>query len=50
MEWKIVSGQVCVTAIIVACIFKEINHSLIYAALGGLLASIGYPFTVKKET
>lgn len=49
MEWKIISGQVCVTAIAVTCIAKGVDHVLLYLAVGGLLASIGYPFAMPRE-
>ena len=44
MELKILTGQICVTVIALGCIAKGINHSLLYLCIGGLLASIGYPF------
>jgi len=45
MEWKVITGQVCLTAITIACIFQGVNHGILYAALGALAASVGYPFT-----
>jgi len=49
MEWKIITGQVCLTAVIIACIFNNINHGILYAGMGALAASVGYPFTKTEE-
>jgi len=48
VEWKVITGQVCVTAVVITCVLKGVDHVLVYAALGGLLASIGYPFATSK--
>lgn len=50
MEWKIITGQLCVTAIAIACIAKGVDHVLLYLSVGGLLASIGYPFVMPKTS
>lgn len=49
MEWKIITGQICLTAVIIACVVQNINHGILYAGMGALAASVGYPF-LKKES
>lgn len=48
MELKVIVGQLCVAAIAITCILMEHNSGLTYLAMGGLLASIGYPFVASK--
>jgi len=48
MEWKIITGQVCLTAVVIACIFQNINHGILYAGMGALAASVGYPFASRE--
>lgn len=43
IDWKILVGQICVTALAISCVVCEQNHGILYLALGGLLTSIGYP-------
>jgi len=46
MEWKVIVGQVCLTAIAVSCIWCKENHGILYAVIGALATSIGYPAVV----
>lgn len=43
MEWKIIVGQICLTAIAITCVICEVNHGLIYMMGGALATSIGIP-------
>ena len=49
MEWKIIVGQICLTAITISCILTEVNHGLIYAAMGALATSIGIPYIIAAK-
>lgn len=49
MEWKVIVGQLCVTSIAITLIAKGVNTGLLYLSIGGLLASIGYPYVAKKS-
>lgn len=43
MEWKIIVGQICLTAFGIAALFCNYDGGLVYTLIGALSASIGIP-------
>ena len=49
MGWKVIVGQICLTATVIGAMAMGYNDNLLYLIAGALATSIGYPFTEKKE-
>ena len=48
MKWKVIVGQICLTAVGIVCLIEGIDHDVLFLILGALATSIGYPFQQAK--